>query len=97
MPASTMPAPSRRKPSGRRPRASQPIAMESGIENRVQNSFWNWLSMALVVTTRIRSPRPRRASSAVIRPASKVFPRPTSSAIRSRTRSCASARSTGRC
>ena len=67
------------------------------MENLVQNSFWNWVSIARVVTTSIRLARPRSASSEVMRPASSVLPRPTSSAIRSRTRSCERARSTGKC
>ena len=50
-----------------------------------------------VVTTKIRSARPRKINSEVISPASSVLPRPTSSAISSLTRSWASARSTGRC
>ena len=56
----------------------------SGIANRVHSSCWNCSRTCCGVTTRIRSPRPRRISSARISPISSVLPSPTTSASRMR-------------
>ena len=67
----------------------------SGIEKRVQNSFWNCTSMLLVVTTSSRLPRPRRINSLQRMPHSNVLPRPTASAINSLWRGIARALAAG--
>lgn len=64
------------------------VRRTKGSAKRHHSSCCICSSTCLGVTTRMRSPRPRRASSERIMPISMVLPRPTASAMRMRGRMC---------